>query len=234
MPKIVWHASDAAKKYQTGIDHGLLYTGDFYEETDATTVTPWNGLTAVNEAPTGAEVTKVYADNIHYLSLISKEEFGATIEAFDSPDNFQACEGVKSLGTSTITDRTFIKMTAQPRAKFGLAYRSACGNAADAATALAQGYIYHFVYDAKAGVSANDHNTINDSPDAPTKSWELTTTAKTFTVGDKTYTTAHFEVDGRRLTSDQYDNLLAYLADDVQEYGIPTPENIGSILNPAG
>lgn len=230
MSKIVWHASDAAKKYQTGIDHGLLYTGDIYRASANPSVVPWNGLTAVNEAPSGAEVTKIYADNIHYLSLTSKEEFGATIEAYDAPNAFDACEGIKPLTTTTVTDRAFIKMTAQPRSKFAFAYRTACGDAADAATALTQGYIFHFVYDAKAGVSASDHATINDSPEAPTKSWEITTTAKTFTYSGNNYTTAHFEVDGRRLTATQYSNLMTYLGNDAQTHGIPTPANIATIL----
>lgn len=176
------------KKYSTGIDHVTLFK-------EGKNPVAWDGVTAVNESPSGAEVTKIYADNIHYLSLISKEEFACTIECYSTPEAFNECNGLAKLSSSGIG--AFIFATAQARKSFTLAYRVANGDGNTEATNGS--YTYHFVFGCKAGVSSRDHATINDSPEAATLSYEISTTPITeeVEVGDDTvkYTASHIEVE---------------------------------------
>ena len=150
--------------YETGVDHGVLYIPDAsgaYEEGHA-----WNGLTTVTESPTGAESSPQYADNIKYLNLVSAEEFGATIEAFTYPDAFAQCDG-------TAVPSPGLAIGQQSRKSFGLAYRSKVGNDLDGTD---HGYKLHLIYGALAAPSEKAYATINDSPEAITFSWEVTTT----------------------------------------------------------
>ena len=149
--------------YSTGVDHGVLYD---YDTTNGTyhPGVEWNGLTAVNENPSGAEPNAQYADNIKYLNLISAEEYGFTIEAFSSPEEFDKCDG--TLVTSGVRYRQ------QKRSMFGFCYRTKLGSDADDDL----GYILHLVYGCKAKPSSQNHETINDSPEAATLSWEVDTT----------------------------------------------------------
>ena len=161
--KIKW--DEAGKKfYETGIDRGVLYPQD--AEGKYTQGFAWNGLIGVDESPSGAEPTPLYADNIKYLNLMSVEEFGATIEAYTYPDEFEACDGTASLGEG-------ITVGQQSRKLFGLAYRTLIGNDVDMD---AHGYKIHLVYGAQASPSAKSYQTVNDSPEAITFSWEITTT----------------------------------------------------------
>lgn len=186
MAIIAWNEK-GNHKYSTGVDHVTLFV-------EGKNPVAWDGVTAVNEAPSGAEVTKIYADNIHYFSLVSKEEFGCTVECYGTPDAFDACNGIKGFpGT-----RSFIKATAQERKSFVLAYRVA--NGTDKVEATNGSYTYHFVFGCKAGVASRGHATVNDSPEAATLSFEISTTPVTqFTVEDDTsatqYTFAHVEVE---------------------------------------
>lgn len=163
MTKLTWDAS-GKRFYETGVDRGVLYipTNGVYDFGVA-----WNGLTAVTESPSGAEATPQYADNIKYLNLLSAEEFGCTIEAFMYPDEFGQCDG-------TARPRPGISIGQQPRKTFGFAYRTKVGNDIDGAD---HGYKIHIVYGALAAPSEKAYNTINDSPEAMTFSWEVTTTA---------------------------------------------------------
>jgi hypothetical protein len=152
------------RTYETGIDRGVLYIPDgagVYANGFA-----WNGLTTVTESPTGAESNPQYADNIMYLNLLSAELFGATIEAFTYPDEFAQCDGI------VVVDG--VAITQQIRKHFGLCYRSRFGNDVDGTD---HGYKLHLVYGALAAPSERAYATINDSPEAISFSWDITTTA---------------------------------------------------------
>jgi hypothetical protein len=163
MAKIVWDES-GKRLYETGVKNGVLYIQD---ETGAYAKgVAWNGLTAVTESPSGAEATPLYADDIKYLELFSAEEFGATIEAYTYPEEFEACDGSASLGTG-------VTIGQQDRKTFGLCYRTVLGNDVKSNE---YGYKLHLIYGAKAAPSEKGYQTINDSPEAITFSWEVTTT----------------------------------------------------------
>ena len=151
--------------YESGVDHGVLYVMDGTGAYGTGVV--WNGLTAVTESPSGAEPNPQYADNIKYLNLISAEEFGATIEAYTYPNEFEQCDGTASLAPG-------ITIGQQARKTFGFSYRTKVGNDVEGQDA---GYKLHLVYGALAAPSERAYSTINDSPEAITFSWEVTTTA---------------------------------------------------------
>jgi hypothetical protein len=163
MPALVWDQV-GERLYETGVDHGVLYIPDG-TGVYATGVA-WNGLTSVSETPTGAEATAQYADNIKYLNLISAEEFGATIEAFTYPDEFAEFDGLGVPEPGVVVGQ-------QTRKMFGLSYRTRLGNDLDGED---HGYKLHLVYGCQASPSEKAYNTINDSPEAITFSWEITTT----------------------------------------------------------
>lgn len=162
MAKIVWDA-EGKRLYETGVSNGVLYVkkDEGYENG-----VPWNGLTAVTESPSGAESTPLYADNIKYLNLLSTEEFGATVEAYTYPDEFGVCDGSAEL-TPGLT------IGQQGRKPFGLVYKTLVGNDVKGQDF---GYKLHIIYGAQAAPSEKGYATINDSPEAITFSWELTTT----------------------------------------------------------
>lgn len=162
MSKIVWDKT-GERLYETGVKNGVLYpqTNGVYNNGVA-----WNGLTAVTESPSGAEATALYADDMKYLNLYSAEEFGATIEAYTYPDEFAECDGSKELVDGVIIGQ-------QTRKAFGLCYRTVIGNDTDGE---AHGYKLHIIYGAMASPSEKAYATINDSPEAITFSWEVTTT----------------------------------------------------------
>jgi hypothetical protein len=150
--------------YETGVDRGVLYLQD--EAGVYNSGFAWNGLTTVTESPTGADATPQYADNIKYLNMIAAEEFGATIEAFTYPDEFAECDG-------TALPAVGVALGQQGRRKFGLSYRSRLGNDVDGAD---HGYKLHLVYGCQAAPSEKAYATINDSPEAISFSWDVSTT----------------------------------------------------------
>lgn len=161
--KLVWDKT-GEHYYETGVKNGVLYpmsTNGTYPKGVA-----WNGLTAITESPSGAEATALYADDIKYLNLMSNEEFGATVEAYTYPDEFAECDGSASL-----TEGVYIGQ--QARKTFGLCYRTTLGNDSKGND---YGYKLHIIYGAMASPSEKAYSTINDSPDAITFSWELSTT----------------------------------------------------------
>lgn len=163
MAKLVWDEV-GDRVYETGVDHGVLYipdSGGAYVNGVA-----WNGLTSVSESPSGAEPNAQYADNIKYLNLFSAEEFGATIEAFTYPDEFAQFDGLGSPSPG-------VSVGQQVRRSFGLSYRTKIGNDIEGEDF---GYKLHLVYGCQASPSEKAYNTINDSPEAITFSWEITTT----------------------------------------------------------
>lgn len=163
MSKLKWDQT-GERLYETGVRNGVLYplgVNGTYPKGVA-----WNGLTAVTESPSGAEATPLYADDIKYLNLMSTEEFGATIEAYTYPDEFAECDGSAALATG-------VQIGQQVRKTFGLCYRTALGNDVSGND---YGYKLHIIYGALAAPSEKAYATINDSPEAITFSWELTTT----------------------------------------------------------
>lgn len=163
MSKLVWDQA-GEHLYETGIDHAVLYP------VDANGAYPkgvaWNGITSVSESPSGAEDTALYADNIKYLNLKSAEEYGMTIEAYTYPDEWEQCDG-----TATLADG--VKLGQQARKGFGLSYRTRIGNDTDGDS---HGYKLHLVYGCSASPSERSYQTVNDSPEAITFSWEISTT----------------------------------------------------------
>jgi hypothetical protein len=163
MAELVW--DDTGERfYETGINHGVLYVVDPTTGLYGNGVA-WNGLISVSEKPSGAEPTPLYADNIKYLTLVSAEEFGATIEAYTYPDEFAECDG-----SYESSDGLFIGQ--QTRKKFGLVYKTLMGNDV---VGNSLGYKLHIIYGALAAPSEKSYSTINDSPEAITFSWEITT-----------------------------------------------------------
>jgi hypothetical protein len=163
MPTLVWDQV-GERFYETGVDHGVLYIPD--ASGIYATGVAWNGLTSVSESPTGAEPNAQYADNIKYLNLISAEEFGATLEAFTYPEEFAEFDGLAVPAPGLVVGQ-------QPRKTFGLSYRTRHGNDLEGE---AYGYKLHLVYGCIASPSEKAYNTINDSPEAITFSWEISTT----------------------------------------------------------
>ena len=163
MSRITWD-NTGERYYETGVKMGVLYpiqTGGAYSKGIA-----WNGLTAITESPSGAEATPMYADDIKYLNLISNEEFGATIEAYTYPDEFAECDGSAALANGVMIGQ-------QKRKTFGLCYRTTVGNDTNGTDF---GYKLHLIYGCLASPSERAYATINDSPEAITFSWEVTTT----------------------------------------------------------
>lgn len=208
------------RKYETGVDRGVL----FVQEANGTygKGVAWNGLTGVTETPSGAEETKLYADNMKYLSLRSAEEFGGTIEAYTYPDEWQACDGSASIADG-------VHVGQQSRRAFGLSYRTNVGNDVELSD---HGYKLHLVYGATVSPSERAYATINDSPEAITFSWEFTTTPIEIpeTVGDFK-PTAILTVDTTELKNGKNNTALkaleALLYGTVNEdASLPLPEDV--------
>ena len=156
--KIKW--DEVGKRlYETGVDHGVLFP--MGEDNAYDKGVPWYGLSAVNESPSGGEPNPVWADNIKYLNLMSAEDFGATIEAYTYPDEFEACNGCAEIAPG-------VTIAQQDRKMFGFCYRTLIGNDT---VGTNYGYKLHLVYGAQASPSEKNNQTVNDSPEAATMSW---------------------------------------------------------------
>lgn len=217
MPKLTWDAS-GERLYETGVKQGVLYVmnNNVYGNGVA-----WNGLTAITESPSGAESTPLYADDIKYLDLRSTEEFGATIEAYTYPDEFAACDGSASLADG-------VSIGQQARKMFGLCYRTTVGNDTDGTD---HGYKLHLIYGATASPSEKAYETINDSPEAITFSWEITTTPVSVT-GFKP--TASITIDSTKADP----TCLAALEEKLYggtsaEPTLPLPDEVKTIMTKA-
>lgn len=218
MAKLVWDKA-GEHLYETGVDHGVLY---FPDQTGAyKNGVAWNGLTSVTESPSGAEATGQYADNIKYLNLISAEEFSATIEAFTYPEEFEAANGNKEL-----VAESGVYIGQQARSVFGFCYRTMIGNDTDGQE---HGYKLHLVYGCQVTPSEKNYQTINDSPEAMTLSWELSTTPVNVT-GHKP--TALLVIDSTKIASEKLTAIEAKLYGDTSNDAVlPTPDEIAEILN---
>lgn len=218
MSKLVWDQS-GKRLYETGVDHGVLYpiqTGGVYYKGVA-----WNGLTAVTESPSGADVNDIYADNMKYLGLVGAEKFGATVEAYTYPDEFAECDGsVELVKGATIGQ--------QNRKVFGMVYRTVIGNDVDGNE---HGYKLHLIYGATAAPSEKAYNTINEDPEAITFSWELSTTPVNVT-GHKP--TASLTIDSTKADPTKLAELEKILFGDTEtEPRLPLPDEIAQLLNVA-
>lgn len=218
MSKLVWDQS-GKRLYETGVDHGVLYpiqTGGVYSKGVA-----WNGLTAVTESPSGADVNDIYADNMKYLGMVGAEKFGATVEAYTYPDEFAECDGsVELVKGATIGQ--------QNRKVFGMVYRTVIGNDVDGNE---HGYKLHLIYGATAAPSEKAYNTINEDPEAITFSWELSTTPVNVT-GHKP--TASLTIDSTKADPTKLAELEKILFGDTEtEPRLPLPDEIAQLLNVA-
>lgn len=201
--------------YETGVDRGVLYI-----PTDGVYVVgyAWNGLVGVTESPSGAEASPLYADNTKYLNLISNEEFGATVEAYTYPEEFGQCDG-------TAAPKAGVLVGQQSRKAFGLAYRTKLGNDVDASD---HGYKLHLVYGALAAPSEKAYATVNDSPEAITFSWELTTTAVDVT-GFKP--TAILTIDSTKVDAGELASLEDLLyGTAVTDPSLPLPDAVVALF----
>lgn len=221
MAKLVWDKT-GDRLYETGVKNGVLYipTAGVYSKGVA-----WNGLTAVTESPSGAEATALYADDTKYLSLMSAEEFGATIEAYTYPDEFAACDGSAELADGVMIGQ-------QKRSTFGLCYKTTIGNDTEGND---HGYKLHIVYGAQAKPSERAYASINDSPEAITFSWEITTTPVNVT-GAKP--TASLVIDSTKADPSKLASLEDILygkdGEPASEPRLPLPDEIKSLMTAAG
>ena len=212
MPALTWDAV-GEHFYETGVDHGVLYQID--ESGAYTDGEAWNGLTAVTESPSGAESNPQYADNIKYLDLFSNEEWTATIEAFTFPESFKQNDGSVEVAPGVYAGQ-------QARKPFGFSYRTLIGNDTDGTD---HGYKLHLVYGAKASPSEKSYSTMNDSPEAITFSWEVTTTPVPIT-GHRPV--AHMEIDSTKADPTKLAALeqKLYGGGSVPKATLPTPDEV--------
>lgn len=214
MPKIKWDQT-GERFYETGVNKGVLYPAD--NAGGYANGVAWNGLINVSESPEGAEATPLYADNIKYLNLLSAEEFKATVEAYTYPDEFGVCNGEAELAPG-------IRAGQQTRKTFGLSYQTKIGNDVDADL----GYKIHLIYNGLAAPSEKSYGTVNDSPEAITFSWEVSTTPIEVT-GIKP--TASLTIDSTVVDAATLKTIEDMLyGTESEEPKLPTPDEIIAIL----
>lgn len=218
MSKLVWDQT-GEKVYETGVEKGVVYPQDDsgkYGDGAA-----WNGLTAVNESPEGAEPSPLYANNRKYLNLMSAEEFNGTIEAYTFPDEFAECDGCVEVAPG-------VYITQQKRKAFGFSYRTGLGNDVKGTK---YGYKLHLVYGALASPSEKENNTINEDPEASTLSWEFSTTP----VDVKDYEpTAHMVIDSTKVDAEKLKALEDILyGTEENEPRLPLPDEVVTIVGTA-
>lgn len=227
--KLHWDAT-GEKKYENGVSHGVLYKKD--KTANKWLGVAWNGLTGVTESPDGAEKTDLYADNIKYASMRSAETFGGTIEAYTYPPEFASCNGEASLGTGIVIGQ-------QDREAFGFSYRTEQGN--DENTNF--GYKLHLIYNCTCSPSERAYETINDSPDAMTLSWEFDSNGINVTGHKQTYVltidSTAFTTEALKAKLQKIEDAL-YGVDADPEKGIeaaaaylPTPDEIAAWMDAA-
>lgn len=218
MSKIVWDAI-GEHTFETGVRNGVLYLQG--AEGTYNKGVAWNGLTSVSESPEGAEPTDLYADDVKYLTMMSAENFKATIEAYTYPVEFEECDGSATIAKGVVIGQ-------QPRKPFGLCYRTAIGNDTDGNE---HGYKLHIVYGCQASPSEKQYSTINDSPEAITFSWEVNTTPVNVT-GKKP--TATLIIDSTKADKAKLTALEAILyGAESTEPRLPLPDEIATLMTTA-
>lgn len=233
MSRLVWDKV-GERLYETGVSQGVLYpiqTGGVYTKGVA-----WNGLSAVTESPSGAEPTAVYADNIKYLNMMSAEDFGGTIEAYTRPDEFEECDGSKEIAPGVYAGQ-------QNRKVFGLSYKTILGNDVDSND---YGYKLHLVYGCLASPSEKGYQSVNDSLEAMSLSWEFGTTPveiNTLIEGKKLKPTAILVFDSTKVDADKMTALeeILYGKNPTSEDGtdgveprLPLPDEVIALMTSQG
>lgn len=217
--RLVWDKT-GERTYETGVDHMALYRYDSDEKAFMNAVA-WNGITAFNESPSGAEPTALWADNIKYLNLMSAEEFAATLEAYTYPEEFEECDGSKELSPGVYIGQ-------QTRKLFGLCYRTLLGNDTENTD---YGYKLHLVYNCLASPSERSHATVNDSPEAANPSWEISTTPVEVTGAKPTATVV---IDSTKVNAAALAELEEILYGTANVNGrLPLPDEIAEIFGSA-
>ena len=214
MAKLTWDAA-GERLYETGVRNVVLYvkTGSTYGKGVA-----WNGVTSIEENPTGAEATPLYANDIKYLNLVSNEEYEASITAYTYPDEFAECDGSASLVKG-------VRIGQQPRKEFGFCYRTAIGNDTNGTE---HGYKLHLVYGALASPSSRSHSTINNDPEAAEMSWDITTTPVEV-AGHRP--TSVVEIDSTKVKSEELAALEKKLYGDTDtEASLPSPTEVAAMF----
>lgn len=229
------------RRYETGVDRGVLYPEKATAAADITAGkaykggVAWNGLTSVTESPSGAEANDIYADNIKYATLRSAETLGGTIEAYMYPDEFSACNG-----EATPTGLNGVYVGQQTRKPFGFCYRSDVGDDSESSIDTETNYKLHLWWNCTASPSERQYQTINESPDAMTMSWEISTTPVTMsTTGMKP--TASMTIDTSKLeggvTNAKFVALLEVLygtndGSTITPGYLPTPDKVIELMTP--
>ena len=214
MATLTWDVQ-GERYYETGVSKGVLYP---FKEGKYSKGVAWNGLTAVNESPSGAEPTPLYADNIKYLNLLSNEEFAATVEAYTYPDEFAECDGSAKLAVG-------VSVGQQKRIPFGLSYVTKLGNDTDGQD---HGYKIHLIYGALAKPTQKNYATINDNPEAITFSWELSTTPVAV---PNMRPTACITIDSTKVTPENLKKIEDKLyGKDSEEATLPTPAELAALI----
>ena len=234
MAALVWDAT-GSRRFETGVDHGVLYVmkdnagtltdGITHYETGVV----WNGLTGVTSSPDGAEPTDLWADNIKYATLRSAETYGATIEAYTYPDEWAVCDG-----SAVYTTGVYVGQ--QGRKAFGFCYRTLIGTDTDPDVGDNDyNYLIHIIYNATASPSERSYETVNDSPDAITFSWEITTTPVNVNVSGTSYKpTSEIVIDMSKLASAKRTALLNKLyGSSSTSAELPEPSALLSLINSA-
>ena len=216
MSRLVWDKT-GDRLYETGVKQCVLYpqVSGAYPKGVA-----WNGITSVTESPSGAEPSPLYADDIKYLNLMSTEEFGASIEAYMYPEEFEACDGSAEIAPG-------VSIGQQKRQSFGLCYRTIIGNDTESNE---HGYKLHIIYGALAAPSEKAYATVNDSPEAITFSWELSTTPVNVTGGNPT---ASLTIDSTKVKAEKLKALEDILYGSESESTgprLPLPDEIATLL----
>lgn len=213
--KIVWDAV-GERFFETGVDRGVLYVSN--GKGGYANGVAWNGLSAVNESPSGGEPSPIYADNIKYLNLMSAEEFGASIEAYTYPEEFEACQGCAEVAPG-------VYVSQQTHTPFGFTYRTLVGNDTDGQN---HGYKIHIVYNALAAPSERGYATVNDSPEAITLSWDISTTPVDIP-GFKP--AAKITIDSSKVSAENLKKLEDMLyGTESEEAKLPTPSELMELL----
>ena len=213
MATLTWDVQ-SERYYETGVSKGVLYP---FKEGKYSKGVAWNGLTAVNESPSGAEPTPLYADNIKYLNLLSNEEFAATVEAYTYPDEFAECDGSAELAAG-------VSVGQQKRIPFGLSYVTKLGNDTDGQD---HGYKIHLIYGALAKPTQKNYATINDNPEAITFSWELSTTPVAV---PNMRPTACITINSTKVSPENLKKIEDKLyGKDSEEATLPTPAELAAL-----
>ena len=215
MARLIWDEV-GQRFFETGVKNGVLYVQKDDGSYDDGVV--WNGLTAVTESPSGAEETPLYADDVKYLTLRSAEEFGATVEAYTYPEEFEQCDGSASIAEG-------ITIGQQARRAFGLCYRTSVGN-----DIQGQNYSYklHLIYGCTVAPSEKSYSTINDNPEAITFSWELSTVPVPV---DGFSPTASLVIDASKVDKGKMELLEnALFGDDQNEAKLLLPNEIMELI----